>query len=261
MPTDIGLPPYLVGLCTRSVYGLADAPRRWWNRLGKFLIALGIQPLRADRCTSVCYDGAFKEPSKVAEATEPSPVTYYVSSQESEVTQHESSDIAEEVHKSLLVEERLFSACYQQPLTWKQRTEFKQKKVEDCAWTPVVDETLLIFFGLCEHKPGWYPVENGHAQVSYRVKALRTSDQYYDRKKFHLRTSIVKRGGVLVICASLGLRVPRVFFQQELYEHIPHQNKNAILAVSSGSREPNLSKSQDKPIQQHDDIDKACVGS
>jgi len=42
LPTDIGLPPYLVGLCTRSVYGLADAPRRWWNRLGKFLISLGI---------------------------------------------------------------------------------------------------------------------------------------------------------------------------------------------------------------------------
>ena len=27
LPTDIGLPPYLVGLCARSVYGLADAPR------------------------------------------------------------------------------------------------------------------------------------------------------------------------------------------------------------------------------------------
>ena len=40
LPTDIGLPPYLVGLCTRSVYGLADAPRRWWNRLDKFLIRL-----------------------------------------------------------------------------------------------------------------------------------------------------------------------------------------------------------------------------
>ena len=54
LPTDIGLPPYLVGLCTRSVYGLADAPRRWWNRLDKFLISLGIQPTRADRCTYVC---------------------------------------------------------------------------------------------------------------------------------------------------------------------------------------------------------------
>ena len=75
LPTDIGLPPYLVGLCTRSVYGLADAPRRWWNRLDKFLISLGIQPTRADRCTYVCYDGAFKEPKQVSfadsEATEP----------------------------------------------------------------------------------------------------------------------------------------------------------------------------------------------
>ena len=200
LPTDIGLPPYLVGLCTCSVYGLADAPRRWWNRLDKFLISLGIQPTRADRCTYVCYDGAFKEPKQVSfadsEATEPSPVTYYVSSPHGEETQHESSDIVEEVHKSLLVEERLFSACYQQPQTWKQRTEFKQKKVEDCAWTPVVDENLIKFLDSVEHKPGWYPFENGHAQVSYRAKALRTPDQHYDRRKFHLRTSIVKRRGV-----------------------------------------------------------------
>ena len=89
-----------------------------------------------------------------SEATEPSPVTYYVSSPQGEVTQHESSDIAEEVHKSLLVEERFFSACYQQPQTWKQRTEFNQKKVEDCAWTPVVDETLLKFLDSVEHRPG-----------------------------------------------------------------------------------------------------------
>ena len=79
----------------------------------------------------MCYDCAFKEPKQVSfadsEATEPVPVTYYVCSQESEVTQQESSDIAEEVHKSLLVEERLFSACYQQPQTWKQRKEFKVK--------------------------------------------------------------------------------------------------------------------------------------
>ena len=54
LPTDIGLPPYLVGLCTRFVYGLAGAPRRWWNRLDKFLISLGIQPTRADRCTYIC---------------------------------------------------------------------------------------------------------------------------------------------------------------------------------------------------------------
>ena len=31
-------------LPTRSVYGLADAPRSWWNRLDKFLISLVIHP-------------------------------------------------------------------------------------------------------------------------------------------------------------------------------------------------------------------------
>ena len=138
----------------------------------------------------MCYDGAFKEPKQVSfadsEANEPAPVSYYgVGSQQSEVTRDESSDTAEEVHKSLLVEERLFSACYQQTQTWKQRKEFKQKKVEDCAWTPVIDDTMLKFLESVEHKAGWYPFENGHAQVAYRAKALRTPDPYYDRKKFH----------------------------------------------------------------------------
>ena len=118
---------------------------------------------------------------------------YSVSSQESEETRDESSDTAEEVHKSLFVEERLFSACYQQNQTWKQRKEFKEKKVEDCAWTPVVDDTMLKFLDSVEHKSGWYPFENGHAQVAYRAKALRTPDPYYDRKKFHLRT-FLRRG-------------------------------------------------------------------
>ena len=157
----------------------------------------------ADRCTYVCYDGAFKEPKQVSfadsEAAEPAPVSYYdVGSQESEVTRDESSDIAEEVHKSLLVEERLFSACYQQSQTWKQRKEFKDKKIEDCAWTPVVHENMLKFLESVEHKSGWYPFENGHAPVAYRAKALRTPDPYYDRKKFHLRTSIVEKRSLVV---------------------------------------------------------------
>ena len=32
LPHDIGLPPWMVGVCLRPVYGLNDAPRRWWNR-------------------------------------------------------------------------------------------------------------------------------------------------------------------------------------------------------------------------------------
>ena len=51
----------------------------------------------------------------------------------------------------------------------------------------------MKFLDSVEHKPGWYPFENGHAQVSYRAKALRTPDQYYDLKKFHLRTSIEEK--------------------------------------------------------------------
>ena len=85
--------------------------------------------------------------------------------------------LLEEVHKSLLVEERLFSACYQQNQTRKQRKEFKEKKVEDCAWTPVVDDELVeVPWKSVEHKSVWYPFENGHAQsVAFRAKALRNS--------------------------------------------------------------------------------------
>ena len=46
----------------RPVYGLNDAPRRWWNRLDKFIRACGLVPTRADRCTYVCHEGARREP-------------------------------------------------------------------------------------------------------------------------------------------------------------------------------------------------------
>ena len=57
LPPDIGLPTWMVGLCHRPVYGLHDAPRKWWNRLDKFLRSVGMEPTRADRCTYVAYDG------------------------------------------------------------------------------------------------------------------------------------------------------------------------------------------------------------
>ena len=57
LPPDIGLPTWMVGLCFRPVYGLNDAPRRWWNRFDKFLRSVGMEPTRADRCTYVAYDG------------------------------------------------------------------------------------------------------------------------------------------------------------------------------------------------------------
>ena len=109
--SDIGLLPYLVGLCTRSVYGLADAPRRWWNRLDKFLISLGIQPTRADRCTYVCYDGAFTSDDVSSGTKTPKKVSYNVDSPSGEMTRDKSFDIANEVRQSFAVEERLFSLC------------------------------------------------------------------------------------------------------------------------------------------------------
>ena len=196
LPSDIGLPPYLVGLCTRSVYGLADAPRRWWNRLDKFLISLGIQPTRADRCTYVCYDGAFKEDDVSSGTKTPKQVSYYVDSPSGEMTRDESFDIANEVRQSFAVEERLFSLCHAEGKALYQQQRYTQKKSEDCAWTPVADEELLRFLESVEHKPGWYPYQDGHAQVNYRAKALRTPDPYYSSKQYYFRTSIVKRKGV-----------------------------------------------------------------
>ena len=196
LPSDIGLPPYLVGLCTRSVYGLADAPRRWWNRLDKFLISLGIQPTRADRCTYVCYDGAFKNDDVSSGTKTPKQVSYYVDSPSGEMTRDESFDIANEVRQSFAVEERLFSLCHAEGKSLYQQQRYTQKKSEDCAWTPVVDEELLKFLESVEHKAGWIPYQNGHAQVSYRAKALRTPDPYYNSKQYFFRTSIVKRKGV-----------------------------------------------------------------
>ena len=126
----------------------------------------------------------------------PKQVSYYVDSPSGEMTRDESFDIANEVRQSFAVEERLFSLCHAEGKVMYQQQRFTQKKSEDCAWTPVVDEELLKFLDSVEHKPGWYPYQNGHAKVSYRAKALRTPDPYYSSKQYHFRTSIVKRKGV-----------------------------------------------------------------
>ena len=109
LPTDIGLPPYLVGLCTRSVYGLSDAPRRWWNRLDKFLHSLGLVPTRADRCTYVCYSGCLRVPKAVNYSSEempaePEPVSFYVAG----APPNEFHDTAEEVRRFFSVKNVCF---------------------------------------------------------------------------------------------------------------------------------------------------------
>ena len=80
--------------------------------MDKFLISLGIQPTRADRCTYVCYDGAFKNDDVSSGTKTPKQVSYYVDSPSGEMTRDESFDIANEVRQSFAVEERLFSLCH-----------------------------------------------------------------------------------------------------------------------------------------------------
>ena len=178
LPSDIGLPPHLVGLCTRSVYGLADAPRRWWNRFNKFLTSLGIQPTRADRRTYVCYEGAFKNDDVSSGTKTPEQVSYYVDSPSREMTRDESFDIANEVRQSLGVKNACFSLRHAEGKSVYQQLRYIQKKSEDCAWTPAVDEELLKSLESVEHKAGWIPYQNCHARVSFRAKALRTPDLY-----------------------------------------------------------------------------------
>ena len=62
LPPDLGLPPWIVGRCVRPVYGLNDAPRRWWNRLDQSLRSWGFQPTRADRCSYVLYQDSWLKP-------------------------------------------------------------------------------------------------------------------------------------------------------------------------------------------------------
>ena len=112
------------------------------------------------------------------------------------MTRDESFDIAKEVRQSFAVEERLKGkSLYQQQ-------RYTQKTSEACAWTPVVDEELLKFLESDEHKAGWIPYQNGHAQVSFRANALRTPDPYYTSKQYFFRTSIVKRKRCLVVAGD-----------------------------------------------------------
>ena len=114
--------PFRLRSCRRS--------RRWWNRLDKFLISLGIQPTRADRCTYVCYDGAFKEDDVSSGTKTPKQVSYYVDSPSGEMTRDDSFDIANEVRQSFAVEERLFSLCHAEGKALYQQQRYTQKRVK-----------------------------------------------------------------------------------------------------------------------------------
>ena len=205
LPQDIGLPTWMVGLCLRPVYGLNDAPRRWWNRLDKFLRSIGMEPTRADRCTYVAYDGTKAKKSKSYLSAEGS-------SQEEESEPGSTSPEAEPGYLKELAlhamscyaygegnhstsdraEERSYLSCPDLAQCFNTET----KKVVDYAWRPVTDAKLLGFLGsvACK-KRGWFPYENGHALVSHRAKALRTPAPVYQVKDYPYRVSMILRKG------------------------------------------------------------------
>ena len=205
LPQDIGLPTWMVGLCLRPVYGLNDAPRRWWNRLDKFLRSVGMEPTRADRCTYVAYDGIEGKKSKSylsagssSQEEEPEPGS---TSQEvepgylKELALHAMSCYAyDEGNRSVSdrAEERSYLSCSDIAQCFNTET----KKMVDYAWRPVTDAKLLGFLdSVACKKRGWFPYENGHALVSHRAKALRTPAPVYQVRDYPYRVSMILRKG------------------------------------------------------------------
>ena len=220
LPSDIGLPPWMVGVCLRPVYGLNDAPRRWWNRLDKFLVSIGLEPTRADRCTYVGYQGFETQKPKPKKARyvqeEGSPF-----GEESSMYSASAGSYLKEVALNALncyaydegsqstsdtAEERSYmscpdiAACFNSAIT---------EKVVDYAWRPVTDSKLLGFLGGVAHKKrGWFPYENGQALVSHRAKALRGPEPTFKVKDYPFRVSFILRQGTWwVVERAQDLRV------------------------------------------------------
>ena len=156
-------PPWMVGVCLRPVYGLNDAPRRWWNRLDKFLVSIGLEPTRADRCTYVGYQGIESQKPKPYKAKlvqeEGSPF-----GEESSMYSDSAGSYLKEVALSALncyahdedsqstsdiAEERSYMSC---PDIAACFNSAHTKKMVDYAWRPVTDSKLLGFLGGVAHK-------------------------------------------------------------------------------------------------------------
>ena len=180
-----------------------DAPRRWWNRLDKFLRSVGMEPTRADRCTYVAYEGiggkkdksylapgSFSQEKEPEQGSTPQEVepTYLkelalhaISCYAYDEGNHSSSDRAEE---------RSYFSC---PDIAQCFNTDSTKKVVDYAWRPVTDSKLLGCLGsIACKKRGWFPYENGHALVS---QALRTPAPVYQVKEYPYRVPMILRPG------------------------------------------------------------------
>ena len=203
LPHDIGLPPWMVGVCLRPVYGLNDAPRRWWNRLGKFLRSIGLEPTRADRCTYVAYQGTEKRRNAsiaqegcgtlipVPSSGDPGASSYLNEVALSALNCYAYDESSQS--PSDTAEERSYMSC---PDIASCFESVSTKKVVDYAWRPVTDQKLLGFLGGVAHKKrGWFPYENGHALVSHRAKALRGPEPNFKVKDYPYRVSFILRQG------------------------------------------------------------------
>ena len=203
LPHDIGLPPWMVGVCLRPVYGLNDAPRRWWNRLDKFLRSIGLEPTRADRCTYVAYQGTEKRHNAsiaqegcgtlipVPSLGDPGASSYLNEAALSALNCYAYDEGSQS--PSDTAEERSYMSC---PDIASCFESVSTKKVVDYAWRPVTDQKLLGFLGGVAHKKrGWFPYENGRALVSHRAKALRGPEPNFKVKDYPYRVSFILRQG------------------------------------------------------------------
>ena len=80
--------------------------------------------------------------------------------------------IVNEVRQSFAVEECLFSLCPAEGKSLYQQQRYTQKKSEDCAWTPVVDEELLKFLESVEHKAVGYHIRMVMPKLAIELKHL-----------------------------------------------------------------------------------------
>ena len=62
LPPEANYPPYIGARLRRPAYGLNDAPRSWWNRLGTALRGYRLVPTRADRCVYMFHSRKEKKP-------------------------------------------------------------------------------------------------------------------------------------------------------------------------------------------------------
>ena len=58
LPPEAGYGAHVGTIIKKAASGMNDAPRRWWNILGRTLRNYGMVPTRADRCCDVLYSGA-----------------------------------------------------------------------------------------------------------------------------------------------------------------------------------------------------------